>query len=95
MEDIEEKINKLSVNENPEIDWLNDSVLGKSLKIILNDTREISGRLQCVDHLGNVVLISTTEYIPRLLVTRALGNVIIPAKGITNIFLETSKFNTL
>ena len=55
MENIEEGLKSLTVQENPEIEWLRNSVLGKTLKLILSDSREITGKLQCVDHLANVV----------------------------------------
>ena len=88
MESIEEKVKELSIQEDPEVQWLHSSVLGKNMKIILVDDREISGKLQCADHLANVVLINAVEFIPQVQITRSLGNVIVPAKGIKKILLE-------
>jgi Small nuclear ribonucleoprotein (snRNP) homolog len=90
MENIEEGLKSLTVQENPEIEWLRNSVLGKTLKLILSDSREITGKLQCVDHLANVVLLNASENIPQLQIVRNLGHVIVPAKGISNILLQIS-----
>ena len=88
MEELEQQVKELSLHEDPQVQWLHSSVLGKTLKLILNDSREISGKLQCVDHLANIVLQCAVEAIPQLQITRNLGNVIVPAKGITKILIQ-------
>jgi small nuclear ribonucleoprotein (snRNP)-like protein len=88
VEEIQEKLEALSVQQS-ETEWLRNSVLGKQIKVLLTDSREIIGKLQCADHLANVVLIQATEVISPQ-VSRNLGNVIIPSKGIQRVFLLTS-----
>ena len=91
MEDLEQQVKELSLHEDPQVQWLHSHVLGKSLKLILDDSREISGKLQCVDHLANIVLQRAVENIPQLQLKRNLGNVIVPAKGVTKILLQVAR----
>jgi small nuclear ribonucleoprotein (snRNP)-like protein len=87
MEELTEEVKGLTVHEEPEVQWLHSDVLGKDLKLVLRDSREITGKLQCVDHLSNIVLTNAVEFLPSLDLKRTLGNVIVPDKGILNIFL--------
>lgn len=93
MQEIQEKLETLAVNDpeiparDPDIAWLHTKVIGKKLKILLTDDREIIGTLQCADHLANLVLINAVEFIhPNT--SRNLGSVIVPAKGLKKVFLS-------
>lgn len=90
MEKLEEQVKELSIHDDPIVQWLHTEVLGKSLKLILSDSREITGKLQCTDHLANIVLQNAVEFIPQIELTRNLGNVIVPAKGVSRILLQTT-----
>ena len=82
---IQDKVQAMSL-QNPEYEWLSSAVLGNQIKIVLTDSREIIGKLQCADHLANVVLIGATEVISADVV-RNLGSVIVPSKGIKEVFM--------
>lgn len=82
---IQDKVQALSI-QNPEFEWLSSTLLGNQIKIVLTDSREIIGTLQCADHLANVVLIGATEVISADVV-RNLGSVIVPSKGIKEVFM--------
>ncbi|OMJ81536.1 hypothetical protein SteCoe_18005 [Stentor coeruleus] len=88
MEELQGQLESLTISKDPEVQWLHQSVLGKNLKLILNDTREITGRLQCVDHLANIVLLNASELFPSINITRTLGNIIVPIKGVNKILLQ-------
>lgn len=88
MEELQGQLESLTISNDPEVQWLHQSVLGKSLKLILNDTREITGKLQCVDHLANIVLLNASELFPSISITRTLGNIIVPIKGVNKILLQ-------
>lgn len=85
LSEIQTKVQDLSI-QNPEFDWLSSTLLGNQIKLVLTDSREIIGKLQCADHLANVVLIGASEVISAD-VTRNLGSVIVPAKGIREVFM--------
>lgn len=93
MQEIQEKIEALAVTDDqvqardPEIDWLHNKVIGKKIKVVLTDDREIIGTLQCADHLANLVMINAIENINPT-ISRTLGSVIVPAKGLKRIFLS-------
>lgn len=88
MEPLTQVISDLNIQGDEELAWLHERVLGKSLRITLKDTRRIQGKLQCLDHLGNIVLIETSEYIPRFNIQRNIGSVIVPAKAIEKMEIE-------
>ena len=83
--EIQGKVQGLSI-QNLEHEWLSSILLGNQIKIVLTDSREIIGKLQCADHLANVVLIEAREVISADVI-RNLGSVIVPAKGIREVFM--------
>lgn len=85
MEEINKDLANLEVEDGTE--WVQNKVLGQNLQVKLQDGREIYGKLQCLDHLGNVVLIETDEYIPAHEAKRALGSAIIPKSAIHSVYL--------
>ena len=83
--EIQGKVQGLSI-QNLEHEWLSSILLGNQIKIVLTDSRVIIGKLQCADHLANVVLIEAREVISADVI-RNLGSVIVPAKGIREVFM--------
>ncbi|CAG9335426.1 unnamed protein product [Blepharisma stoltei] len=88
MESATQAISSLNIEEDEELSWIQHKVLNNTLRITLTDTRKIQGKLQCLDHLGNIVLTEAVEHIPNFNIQRNVGSVIIPSKAIEKIELE-------
>jgi small nuclear ribonucleoprotein (snRNP)-like protein len=87
MEALTQEVSSISL-EDSEISWVKERVLGKKLKITLEDNRIVKGKLHCVDHQGNVILEETKERIPVHDLKRQLGNIIIPGRAIAKIEMK-------
>ena len=81
----------LSVEENKEREWLQSQMLGKVVRATLTDGRVIIGKVACIDHLGNIVLFESDEFIPSLALSRYLSSIIIPDRHISQLELQHSK----
>ena len=87
MEALTQEVSSISI-EDSEISWLKESVLGRTLKITLEDSRILKGRLHCVDHQGSIILEETKEKIPCHDLKRQLGSIIIPGRAIAKIEMK-------
>lgn len=71
------------------------SWLGKILRIVITDEREVVGSFVCTDRDGNVILENTTECRPQnsLAEPRFLGLALVPGKHIVSVSLYIGCIN--
>ena len=86
MEEVVKQTEELKLDE--ELQWLKDEVLGHSVSVTLPDDRVVSGKLQCVDHQGNIVIGEAIEHIPKFNIDRTLGLAIAPGIHIKKLCLN-------